>query len=402
VPKAPTLPLVPAEVARRLLLDAQGLAADPRRAATVESLYSLVERMGFVQMDSINAVERAHHLTLASRLDGYRPPLFRRLLERERSLFEGWTHDASAIPTAWFPYWKVRFARYPKYGHAWWRARLGPDPEGVTARTLARIAREGPLQSKDFAGKAPEGLETWWGWRPEKAALEHLWRVGKLAVARRIHFNKVYDLTERVLPAAAALPRPSDAEHLDWAGRTALARLGVATAQEIADFLDAVTPAEAKRWCERAAQRGEIVPVLVGAVDGSRPRPAYALPDWEERAAAAPVPPPRIRLLSPFDPILRDRRRTQRLFAFDYRLEVFVPAPQRRYGYYVLPLLEGDRLVGRVDPKLDRKGSHLAVRKVWWEPRVRAGSGRRAALEAAVARLARTVGAETYRVARGG
>jgi len=399
VPKPPALPLVPVEVARRLLLDAQGLAADPRRAATPAALYELIERMGFVQMDSINVVERAHHLTLASRLDGYRPPLLRRLLERERKLFEGWTHDASAIPTVWFPYWKVRFARYPKYGHLWWRQRLGPDPEGVTARTLDRVTREGPLGSKDFAAETPAGPGNWWGWRPEKAALEHLWRTGSLAVARRIHFNKVYDLTARVLPAAAALPRPSDAEHLAWACRTALARLGFATPQELADFWDAVTPAEAKRWCERAAKRGEIVPVLVATADGSRPRPAYALPDWEERAAAAPAAPPRIRLLSPFDPILRDRRRTQRLFAFDYRLEVFVPARERRHGYYILPLLEGDRLVGRVDPKLDRKAGHLEIRRVWWEPKVRPGGGRRAALEAAVARLARSVGAATYGLA---
>ncbi len=398
MPNAPALPLVPAATARRLLLDAQGLAADPRRAATAASLYSLIERMGFVQMDSINVVERAHHLTLASRLDGYRPPLFRRLIERERSLFEGWTHDASAIPTVWFPYWKVRFDRYTRHGHPWWRQRLGPDGEAVMARALERIGREGPLQSKDFAAETPGGAGNWWGWRPEKAALEHLWRTGRLAVERRVHFNKVYDLTERVLPEMAARRRPTDAEHLAWAGNTALERLGTATPQEIADFWDAVTPAEAKRWCERAARRGEIVPVVVGTADGSRARPAYALGDWERRAAEAPEPPARLRLLSPFDPILRDRRRTQRLFAFDYRFEAFVPAPQRRHGYYILPILEGDRLVGRVDPKLDRQAGHLAIRQVWWEPGVRAGAGRRAALDAAAARLARSVGAATYSV----
>jgi len=398
MPSAPALPQVSAATARRVFLDVQGLAADPRRAATPAAVYELVERMGFVQMDSINVVERAHHLTLAARLDGYRPPLLRRLLERERSLFEGWTHDASAIPTVWFPYWKLRFARHTAHGHPWWRQRLGPDPEGVMARALDRITREGPLGSKDFAAEVPAGAGSWWGWRPEKAALEHLWRVGRLAVARRVHFNKVYDLTERVLPAAAAARRPSAAEHLAWACRGALERLGFATAQEIADFWDAVTPAEAKRWCERSATRREIVPVLVGTADGSRPRPAFALPDWEERAAAAAEAPARLRLLSPFDPILRDRRRTQRLFAFDYRLEVFVPAPARKHGYYVLPILEGDRLVGRVDPKLDRKASRLEIRRVWWEPGVRTGAARRAGLEAAVARLARTVGAESYRI----
>ncbi len=394
MPKAAPLPLVPAVAARRLLLDAQGLSADPRRAATPASLLALIERMGFVQMDSINVVERAHHLTLASRLDGYRPPLLRRLLERDRSLFEGWTHDASAIPTIWFPYWKVRFARHTRHQNPWWRERLGADPEAMMARALARIAAEGPLGAKDFAAETPAGAGSWWGWRPEKAALEHLWRIGRLTIARRIHFNKVYDLTERVLPAAATGPRPTEAEHLAWACRTALSRLGTATPLELAHFFAAVGVAEAKRWCEAARRRGEIVEVLVGAADGSRPRPAYAPPDWEERAAAAPEPPARLRLLSPFDPILRDRRRTERLFGFDYRIEVFVPAPERRYGYYVLPILEGDRLVGRLDPKLDRKASVLAVKRIWWEPGVRLGSGRRAGLEAAVERLARTVGAE--------
>ena len=396
-------PLVPAATARQLLLAAQGLLDDPGRRATAAGLYELVERLGFVQIDSINVVERAHHLTLASRLDGYRPPMLTRLLERERSLFEHWTHDAAAIPTRWFPHWRIRFERRQQSGasHAWWHERLGPDPEGVMARVYERIEREGPLTTRDFEqdgkeGESRSGSTGWWGWKPEKAALEQLWRTGRLAIRGRINFSKVYDLTERVLPAAAALPAPEEAAHLDWACRTALARLGIASAGEIARFWAAVSPIEVKAWCEASAAQGEIEAVLAEAVDGSRPRLAWAVADWRERAATAPEPPPRLRLLSPFDPILRERRRALRLFGFDYRFEAFVPADKRLFGYYVLPLLEGDRLVGRAEPKFDRERGVLEIRDLWWEPGVRPGSGRRARLEAAVARLARTIGAESF------
>ncbi len=392
-----SLPSIPAAVARRLLLGAQGLLDDPRRRATADVLYETIERMGFVQIDSINVVERAHHLTLAARLQGYRPALLDRLLERDRRLFEHWTHDASAIPTAWYPYWHHRFERYRQrvLEHPWWLERVGDDPQRVKAHVLERIRAEGPVMAKDFEDERPEGTDkTWWGWKPHKAVLEYLWRIGELAIARRINFHKVYDLTERVLPEAQSQPSPSDEEHAEWACRSALERLGMATADEIAGFWRAVSLEEARAWGQRAAAAGEIATVQVEPVDGSRPRTSWAVPDWEARAASLPSIPPRIRLLSPFDPILRDRKRTLRLFGFDYRFEAFVPGPQRQYGYYVLPILEGERLIGRLDPKLHRDQGVLEIRKIWWEPKIREAKGRRAALEAAAERLARLAGAE--------
>jgi uncharacterized protein YcaQ len=396
----PSLPSVPAATARRLLLGAQGLLDDPRRKATADSLYELIERIGFVQIDSINVVERAQHLTLAARLQGYRPALLDRLLERERRLFEHWTHDAAAIPSLWYPFWHQRFERYRRrvLEHPWWRERVGPEPEKVLAHVRDRLRAEGPLMTKDFEDERPEGTDkTWWGWKPHKAALEYLWRVGEVAVAGRVSFHKVYDLTERVLPHLHAAPRPSDEEHLEWACRTALARLGVATAGEVAGFWNAVSIEEAESWCRAAAARGGIAEVLVASSSDTERR-AYAVADWEERAAALPAAPPRLRLLSPFDPILRDRKRTLRLFGFDYRFEAFVPAPKRLWGYYVLPLLEGDRLIGRADPKLRRDEGLLEIRRVWWEPGVRPSKGRLAGLEAAVERLARLVGAERFEI----
>jgi uncharacterized protein len=377
-------------------MGAQGLLAEPARAATPAALLGLVTRMGFVQLDSISYVERAHHLTLFSRLDSYRREHFARLLERDRTLFEHWTHDASAVPTCWFAHWKPRFARAGARIRAnrWWGERMGGDPDRVVEAVRNRIAREGPLRSQDFEHARGQS-SAWWGWKPQKAALEYLWHTGELAVARRESFQKVYDLTERVFPELHRAPAPAEEEHVEWACATALERLVLATPKELAEFWEAVEVAQAKLWCERAAREGRVVHVLVESHDATqKARPAYALPDWERRLHRLPEPPPRTRLLSPFDPVLRDRARAQRLFGFDYRFEAFVPGPARRFGYYVLPVLEGERLVGRIDPKLLRGEGVLEVRRVFWEPGVRPTRQRLKGLEEAAENLARFLGAE--------
>jgi hypothetical protein len=388
-PRSETTPLLSPADARRLFLAAQGLLDDPGRRCDTGTVLRLVDKLGFVQIDSIRVVERAQHLILAARLDGYRPSHLRRLLERDRRLFEHWTHDAAAIPTRFFPHWQHRFAahRVKIERNAWWRARLGPDAAAACAAARERIRNEGPLQSRDFESP-PRGRDAaWWGWKPQKAALEYLWHTGELAITRRESFQKVYDLTERVLPAAAALPAPSPSEHLDWACRTALERLGVATASEIAAFWRAVEAPVVREWCASQARAGSLVAVCIASADGSRPVEAWAPADWRGRLRRASELRPDLRLLAPFDPIVRDRRRTLRLFGFDYRFEGFVPAPRRRFGYYVLPILEGDRFVGRLDPKPVGADGRLRTHRVWWEPGVRATRARRRALEVALERL---------------
>jgi uncharacterized protein YcaQ len=390
------LPVVPVEAARLLLLNAQGLLADPCRRATAATLQKLVEQMGFVQLDSINVVERAQHLTLASRLDNYQPAQFARLLEQERSLFEHWTHDAAAIPTKWFAHWQPRFARERERirQQPWWQERMGTDAAKIINHVRARITREGPLRSLDFEHKQQGASSAWWGWKPQKAALEFLWHTGELLVTRREQFHKVYDLTARVLPAQHAQPQPPEREHVDWACSTALERLVMATPKEIAEFWDAISIAQAKAWCDEAARAGRIAPVLVASCAGAPPRPGFALLDWERRLSKLPAPPARTRLLSPFDPVLRDRARARRLFNFDYRFEAFVPEPQRRFGYYVLPIMEGDRLTGRLDPKFHRRDGQLSIRQIYWEPGVRVTLARRRSLEQAAGRLAKFIGAQ--------
>ncbi len=387
--------LITADAARRLFMGAQGLLDDPGGRATGTALGKLIKRLGFVQMDTINVLERAHHLTLHTRMDAYRQPQFARALEKDRSLFEHWTHDASAIPVEWFPYWRLRFRQDQArmQSDAWWQYHFrGVDGDQVVAQVLERITREGPLKSADF--EHPEQRGPWWGWKPQKAALEFLWRTGRLAIARRIHFHKVYDLTERVLPAQHAAPEPDEAAHLHWACSSALERLGVASPKEIADFWDVVDIAQAKGWCLREARAGRLVEVEVEAVDGSRARAAFTGADWEKRVKDLPEAPERTRLLCPFDPVLRDRARARRLFGFDYRFEAFVPDGKRVFGYFVLPILEGEKIVGRLDPKFHRDQGLLDIKGLWWEPGVKPTKARTKALAAALERLAEFIGAE--------
>ena len=192
------MPTLSARDARTLLMHAQGLLDDPKRPASPAELSRLIRRLGFVQVDTINVIDRAHHITLGSRLEQYRPEHLTHLLERRRALFEHWTHDASVIPTAFFPHWKRRFQRFKKSRRfdRWIQHRLGDDPKGVIAHVHRRLRREGPLMSKDFE-IAPGGREAWWGWTPQKTALEYLLMTGRATVRARRNFHKVYALLFR-------------------------------------------------------------------------------------------------------------------------------------------------------------------------------------------------------------
>jgi hypothetical protein len=379
--------------ARRILLDRQQLSRHPGRRIDAAGLQDLIERMGFVQVDSVNTVERAHHMILHARSQSYRPAMLDRLLERERSLFENWTHDAAVIPSRFYPYWRWKFEREGAALRERWRKWRREGFEEVMQEMLEHVRREGPTRSRDLAPEEGRSGGGWWNWHPSKTALEYLWRTGELAVARREGFEKVYDLCHRVVPEDHHAARVEHDRFVDWACREALRRLGVATTGEIAKFWDIVTPAEAKQWA--AADGGRGLPrVEVGALDGSRPRVALADPEVLDGDPMEIEMPSRIRVLSPFDPVLRDRRRAERLFGFDYRIEIFVPEAKRKYGYYVFPLLEGDRMAGRIDMKRLSPGGPLHVRRVWWEKGVRRARSRTERLEAELVRIARFAGCD--------
>lgn len=370
----------------------QGLCQPPNRSLDKAGLLSLIADLGFVQVDSIQTVERAHHLILFARNQTYRRQHLTELLETDGDLFEHWTHDASIIPSAFFRYWKHRFVRREPILRQRWAKWQGEGFDSTFEETIRRIAENGATMSRDVKAEDHKS-GGWWNWHPNKTALEYFWHTGKLAIAGRQNFQKVYDLAERVLPAHHYDPEVGSGDFIDWACRSALQRLGYATTGEIAAFWDLLSPQEVKDWA--AAHREELLEVSVEPIDGGKPRVSLAFATFADDIRDLPEPPARLRVLSPFDPLIRDRNRTERLFGFFYRIEVFVPEPKREYGYYVFPLLEGDRFVGRIDMKADRKRGTLDVKRLWWEKGVRASSGRLEKLEAELSRLARFSGLES-------
>ncbi|OUS14430.1 hypothetical protein A9Q97_03970, partial [Rhodospirillales bacterium 47_12_T64] len=353
--------------------------------------------------DSINTVERAHHMILFSRNQTYRKENFTKLLENDRSLFENWTHDASVIPTIFYPYWQHRFigteTRLLERWRKWRREGFEESFEAV----LNHVQVNGPTMSRDLKQPAKQEGEKkssqgWWDWHPSKTALEFLWRTGALSVDRREGFQKVYDITERVLPTDMTPQEINHEKFLDWSCRSAMDRLGFATSGELAAFWDGIKPAEAKGWCEKQLGQG-LVEVEVHASDGSNPRKAYAYEELLGQLDDLPSVPRRVRVLSPFDPLIRDRKRTERLFDFYYRIEVFVPEHKRQYGYYVFPLLEGEKIIGRIDMK--RQGRTLVVKGLWFEPKIKGSAGRIRAIEAELERIRRFVKVDEVRYENG-
>lgn len=378
--------------ARKLFLERQGLSAPVRNKLSTDRLLETIRALGFVQVDSIKTVARAHHMILFARNQTYRTDQLTHLLETERALFEHWTHDASVIPVEFFQYWRHRFERDKPALLGRWRKARHEGFEEIFEKILTQVRRDGPTMARDIGTKRKTG-RGWWDWHPEKTALEFHWRTGNLAIAGREGFQKIYDATEKVIPEHYREARVEEAAFVDWACRSALERLGMATSRELAAFWDLVTTNESVQWCRDALATGALIEVLVEGYGERKPTKAFAFPDLAERLIDLPEALDRIRVLSPFDPLIRDRKRCLRLFGFDYRIEIFVPEAKRQYGYYVFPLLEGDRFIGRIDMK-HRKGV-LTVTGFWPESGVKMVKGRKAALEAELDRQRRFVGAES-------
>ena len=382
------LPLLDNTRARALFLHRHGLAEPPSGLGKGRDLQGVIDDLGFVQLDSISTVARAHHMILHARRLAYRPKNLQLLHDRDRSVFEHWTHDASVIPVRFFPHWRLRFLRDEEKLASRWR-KWGREFAHKTDEVLRHIADHGPCSSAELGTDETRPAGGWWNWHPSKAALEYLWRTGRLSVARRDGFRKVYDLTENVIPRQHLRARYDEAESVEWACASALDRLGFATSGEIAAFWGLVTPEESKAWVVAALDRGEVLEVEIAQSDGRRRRSLIRPRSLDENV---PSPTGRLRILSPFDPALRDRKRAERLFGFSYRIEVFVPQARRTYGYYVFPILEGDRLVGRIDMKADRDRDRLDVKALWPEQGVSFGRGRTASLKTALGRTARLAG----------
>jgi uncharacterized protein YcaQ len=333
----------------------------------------MVRRLNLVQIDSVNVLARAHYLPGWSRLGAYDPDDLDRLAYRRRDLFEYWAHEASLLPVELEPLFRWRkeaaLRREGIWGGVAAVAKARPD---LVAAVLDRVRDEGPLAASDFGDRA---LGSWWGWSDTKRALEYLFWSGQLDVSeRRRSFERVYDLPERVLPAAVRhLPTPSEGEARRELLLLAARAHGVGTATDLADYFRQTVPVARPLLAELVAE-GSLMEVAVEGWDAV----GYVPPDL--------VVPRKVEgraLLAPFDPLVWDRSRARRIFGFDYRIEIYVPAEKRRHGYYVLPFLLGDQLVARVDLKADRQRNLLWVRAVHGEPGAPEGTGEALALELA-------------------
>lgn len=362
---APLAERITAAQARRIALAAQGFGADRPAAIHQGHLRRTVERLGLHQIDSVNVLARAHYLPAFSRLGGYDRDLLDRAAwgrEGERRLFEYWAHEASLLPLAAHPLLRWRMARADRGEAGYSGMRLfARERRAEAMAVLERIRQEGPLAASDF-----ESSRTgWWEWSASKTMLEWLFYAGHITTAtRRRSFERVYDLTERVIPPAIlALPTPPEAEaHRQLIDQSARA-LGIATAGELRDYFR-LGPEDARAAIATLVEESILVSVSV---------PGWP-PAFLHRNARRPRRIETRALLAPFDPLIWERSRTERLFGFRYRIEIYVPAAKRQHGYYVLPFLLGDRLVARVDLKADRKTFRLLVHAVHHEPDAPAGT----------------------------
>ena len=351
---------ISASEARRIALAAQGFTdPQPSDEPTGRDLRRVLGRIGLIQIDSVNVLERAHYLPLFSRLGPYR----REMLDRAahyapRRLFEYWGHEASLIPVATHPFlrWRMERAHTDSWGGM---QRVWREQPELVAEVLAEVTERGPVAASEIAER-PRRAGPWWDWSDHKRALEWLFWSGQVSSARRRRFERLYDLTERVIPRdVLAVPTPPVSEAQRELLRIAARSLGVAAEADLRDYFR--LPAdEAKARVAELVEAGELHPV---GVEGWGRTQGYL---WSK--AKIPRAVDARALIGPFDPLIWARPRAERIFGFNYRLEIYVPAPKRVHGYYVLPFLLGNNLVARVDLKADRSRSALLVRAEHLEP----------------------------------
>ena len=343
--------------ARRVALAATGLAGARVGGDGYEpgarQLRAMAERLGVVQIDSVNVLARAHYLPGFTRLGPYDPAALDRLSHyAPRRLFEYWGHEASLLPVRLHPHlrWRMERAADDAWGGM---RRIHRDRPDLVARVLEDIRSLGPIAASGIADEErPKRTGPWWDWSDVKRAVEFLFWSGQVTAARRRGFERLYDVPERVIPAEIlAVPTPSLEDAQRELVRTAARALGVATERDLRDYYR-LPVAEARARVAELVEAGELHPVTVeGWRDTAYLHAQARFPRSAQGAA----------LVGPFDPLIWERARVERLFGMRYRIEIYVPAPQRVHGYYVLPFLLGDSLVARVDLKADRQAGVLRV-----------------------------------------
>ncbi|WP_022890036.1 winged helix-turn-helix domain-containing protein [Agromyces italicus] len=349
-------------LARRIALAAQGFARPHPEAAGTRALNGVIDRLGLLQIDSVNVFERSHYLPAFSRVGHYdRGGLDRITSGPKGRMVEYWAHQAAYIPRELWPLFAFRRDEYRRSGSDWggWVA----EQRDLAVWLRAELAANGPMRASEIEHDANERRGPWWGWSDVKRTLEMMFRTGDVICVDRVRFERVYALPEQALPAELLGSGPSEADAVRELVARAAAAQGIATEADLADYWR-MKRAPVRNAIAELVDAGVLLPVEVpGWQTGSRPTPT-----WLHRDAHRPRRIEQLALLSPFDPVVWFRPRTERLFDFHYRIEIYTPEPDRKFGYYSLPVLVDDRVVARVDLKSDRRARTLRVQSAWSEP----------------------------------
>ena len=354
---------ISSELARRIVLKSQLLDGRTKLPKGKEGVAQTIEKLGYVQIDTINIIERAHHHTLWTRRPDYNPEMLHELQSKDRRVFEYWGHAASCLPITDYRFYIPLMRKHDNPESKWIKERLKKFGH-LMKPVLERISKEGALASKDFETLPGERRGSWWNWRPAKVALELLFWKGELMITERRNFQRVYDLTERVLPYDTNTSIPDDNELGQFLVSRALSAYGVATEKDICKHI----PVAGKKIIAEAlhdfVDSDDVVRVKI---EGDNKSDYYAFLNVIEKSKKLKKKIPSLHLLSPFDNLIIQRERIRRLFDFDYALECYVPADKRKFGYFVLPILWGKKFVGRIDTKADRKNKELVIKSLSFE-----------------------------------
>jgi len=344
-----------------MAFDAQlrGLEAAPKSGK--EGAFSVISRLGYIQIDTISVIERAHEHTIGTRVPGYIPGTVFDLL-KDRRIFEYWGHQASFLPIEDYRYYLPMKRSF--LSRSGWARRQFEDHRSLVDEVVERIRTEGPLGTKDFATPPGENRSGWWDWKPAKRVLEALYWKGDLMISERRGFSKIYDLTERVLPPGVDTEDPDEDEVAAFAVRRALAAHGFASESETRGYLQIAGRKSVSGAFSRMLAEGEIIKVSIKGLDKQI---YYAVPEIFNGLAEKKPSPAGVVIFSPFDNMIIDRARLLRLFGFDYKLECFLPAAKRRFGYFSLPVAWNGEFCCRFDPKAERKTGVFLVKNLVFE-----------------------------------
>jgi len=381
---------IPNAKARHIAIATTGLHLTGTGSCNTDVLLELIKHLGYVQLDPLKVIARAHDHILWSRHNQYKEHTLHRLMTEDRQVFEHFCHDACILPMDTLPYWIKQFdRRAAKVNTNGWGGNL----LGKTQRRklMARIEQEGPLRSNDFKISSTDKSRPTWSKPAHKNTLDALWLMGELAVAKRVNFFKYYDLSHRIYPQKLINTVIDDAEKIHWFCINALQRLGFGSAGDIKRFWDTCTLPEVKGWMNESTDQLSTVTIESALGDSFE---CTAHKSQSSLLRNPPKPTARLRIINPFDPIVRDRKRLSQLFGFDYRIEIYTPPKKRVYGYYVYPLLEFDKFVGRIEVRHDKALSTVFVDNLWPEKNVKFGALRMQKLNAELERLRRFCNAE--------